>query len=91
MPVEIGDHVQTRIYFVFPKRGRVVYVPGISPKHARMEHSGLRWVGVKCDDGLTFGTIVDPSTGCLEKKVVLLKRDSSPLETIKPKQEFIDS
>ena len=91
IPVAIGDHVRTRIYFFFRKEGRVVYVPGISEKHPRLEHSGLRWVGVKCCDGLTFGTIVDPTTGCLEKKVTLVKRDGSSLETIEANQKFIDS
>lgn len=72
MAVSLGDRIRTRLWFLFPTRGIVVFVPGISEPDEEFERDGLRWVGVKGDDGSLFGELVDPESGCLSKRVVFL-------------------
>lgn len=71
----VGDRVELR-GFVRKRRGVVNYVPGISPKHAEMEHDALHWVGVTFDNGTFTGVLVDPDTGCTRKGLVFLGRGS---------------
>lgn len=49
-PVQLGDHVLTRVWFR-KRKGRVVYVPGVSALNTNMEYNGLCWVGILLDDG----------------------------------------
>lgn len=82
--VKIGDHVQTLFWWLIPTKGRVVYVPGISPQHPQMEHHGLRWVGLKTTGGDVIGLLVDPENCCLNKRDRFLGRDATPVDEIKP-------
>jgi len=86
--VEIGDHVSTRLWFrLFLKTtGRVVYIPGVTPKSPQMEHHGLRWVGVKTASGSVYGAVVDPITHRLQRSIIFEKRDSGSVDTLKPDQ-----
>jgi hypothetical protein len=88
--VQLGDAVATRPWFsLFRKKtGRVVYVPGVSPKHGEFEHNGLTWIGIKSADGGIFGSIVLPDTGCLQKNLHFLSRDASACEPIGPDAKF---
>lgn len=58
-PVQLGDHVLTRVWFR-KRKGRVVYVPGVSALNTNMEYNGLCWVGIRLDDGGFVSTVVDP-------------------------------
>ena len=89
-PVQLGDAVWTRPWFSFfrKKKGRVVYVPGISAQHGEFEHNGLTWIGVKSADGGIFGSIVLPDTGCLQKSLHFIARDASSCEYIGPDVKF---
>jgi hypothetical protein len=73
-PVQLGDHVETRVWF-WKKKGRVVYVPGVSPPNTNMEYNGLCWVGIRLEEGGFVSTVVDPEGAYLRRKEVLLKRD----------------
>jgi hypothetical protein len=75
-PVQLGDHVLTRIWFR-KRKGRVVYVPGISALNTNMEYNGLCWVGIRLDDGGFVSTVVDPGGAYLRHKEVLVERDPS--------------
>lgn len=88
--VQLGDRVKARLWLLFPKNGRVVYVPGISQRHPEFERDGLEWVVVKCDDGTVFGEVVDPKTGSLLKNLVFISRDLSSADEIKPGDKFPD-
>lgn len=85
-PVQLGDHVETRVWWR-KRRGRVVYVPGISPFNPVMERDGLRWVGVRLDDGGFVSTVVDPDGHFLRKNEKLLKRDSTGIDALKPDED----
>lgn len=89
-PVQIGDIVSARLWFAFFRKriGRVVYVPGISKKHGEFEHDGLCWVGVKTTDGSVFGNVVMPETGCVQKSLHFLERDSSKCDVVTPDTVF---
>lgn len=58
------------------KAGRISYLPGVSPLHPEMEHSGLCWAGVSGEDGTFRGSLVDPDTQCLPKSVRFCERSS---------------
>lgn len=81
--VQLGDRVETRfwlLFYRFRKRGRVVYVPGLSPINREFERDGLSWVGIKPDDDVVvIGELVNPKTGHLLERVKFLERDLSAL------------
>ena len=76
--LRLGDVVRYRSQLLFWKwkPGRVTYVPGVSPKHPEMEHSGLSWVGVAGEDGTYRGVLVDPVTLLLQRSVRFCTRGS---------------
>lgn len=86
--VKIGDRVTSRLWFrLFRKTlGRVVYVPGVTPKNPEMEHHGLRWVGVNIASGSVYGLLVDPKTNALQKSAKFDGRDESPIQALRPDQ-----
>jgi hypothetical protein len=88
--VRLGDYVRTKLFFLLPREGRVVYLPGVSQRHPQMEHGGLRWVGVKCTTGTLFGELVDPETGLLKKRLHFIRRGTEPFEPMQPDQKFDD-
>jgi hypothetical protein len=85
--VRPGDLVE--VGWLFRKRRGVVnYVPGISGPHGEMEHGGLYWVGVSLSNGTIIGTVADPDTGCLRKKVAFLERGAVDAATPLPPEPF---
>ena len=86
--VRLGDVVTARVWFIWKKKGRVVYLPGVSQKNEEFEHHGLRWVAIESDDGMLFGEIIKPDTGSLKKDVQFLARDDSPCKLITPEMKF---
>jgi len=80
--VHLGDMISAPVWFLWKKTGRVVYVPGISLMHPEFEHHNLMWVGVKCEDGMLFGEVVDPRTGCLLKRVHFGSRNASTCDLV---------
>jgi hypothetical protein len=85
--VQLGDRVETRfwlLFYRFRKRGRVVYIPGLSPFNRGFERDGLKWVGIKPDDDIVvIGELVNPKTGHLLKRVRFIDRDHSVLPDAK--------
>ena len=73
-PVQLGDHVESRVWFR-KRKGRVVYVPGVSPLNKNMEYNGLCWVGIRLEDGSFVSTVVDPDGAYLRHKEALIRRD----------------
>ena len=88
--VRLGDQVRTMFWYIIPTRGRVVYVPGVSPLHPKLEWGGMRWVGLKTSDGDVIGLWVEPGTGRLKRRVRLVARDASPMDEIQPDQKLDD-
>jgi hypothetical protein len=77
LPVMLDDRVELRVWIKLFRKlpGTVVYVPGLSKRRTQMEHGGLTWVGIRMDHGgAVVGSLVDPETGYLQKKVRLLGR-----------------
>ena len=79
--VLIGDHVQFKVGLFFWRgwqAGRVLYVPGQSPKSPQLEFNGLRWI---CVRGVTMdvGAIIDPVTDQVRKTVCFVKRTDDDL------------
>jgi len=72
--VRLGDRIETRIWFR-KHRGRVAYLPGISPFNAAMEYNGLRWVGVRLEEGGFVSVVVDPDGGHLRGNLTFVGRD----------------
>jgi hypothetical protein len=85
-PVQLGDHVETRVWWR-KRRGRVVYVPGISAVNHEMERDGLTWVGIRLDEGSFVSTVVDPDGRFLRKNEKLLARDSKAFAELKPDED----
>lgn len=68
-----GDLVTTRV-FLFRRKARVVYVPGVSKKRSSLEHHGLTWVGLQELTGPFLASLVDPKSSVLDKKVKFVER-----------------
>lgn len=84
--VELGDRVEARIWFR-RHTGRVVYLPGVSSLNRHMERDGLRWVGVRLDEGGFLSAVVDPERGCLRDKLRFLGRDSQSVPGLAPEAD----
>lgn len=83
--VRLGDRIATRYFLFLKAEGRVVYVPGISPKNDEMEFNGLTWVGIRTTGAFMMGVVVNPDTYTLQKSVRFLGRDNDgDFTTIKP-------
>ena len=79
--VQLGDCVSLRVWF--RKRiGRVVYVPGVSPRNPAFAFNGLQWVGIRLENGSLVKTIVLSKTSDLEKDITFIEHDVSPCEMI---------
>lgn len=85
-PVELGDHVQMRIFFR-KHLGRVVYLPGVSPFNPAMEYGGLRWVGVRLEEGGFASLVVDPDGGYLRNRVGFLGRATTGFTELPPEED----
>jgi hypothetical protein len=53
-----------------------------------MEHNALYWVGISFERGDFTGVIVDPDTGCTQKKIVFLERGPAEAATPLPPEPF---
>ncbi len=73
--VRLGDRVEVRYRLFFKATGRVIYVPGVSPRRPALERDGLAWVAIRFDDGGGIETVVMPD-GALKKTVRRIERDS---------------
>ena len=71
--VRLGDYVSTRIVFK-RRRGRIVYLPGVSTSNPEFERDGLTWVAIHREDGWLVGSIVHPEHQTLQKKVRFVRR-----------------
>ena len=71
--VRLGDHVEVRYWLFFKGRGRITYVPGVSPLKRTLERDGLAWVRIKLENGTLVDSIVMPD-GALQRSVTLLAR-----------------
>lgn len=85
-PVQLGDHVETRVWWR-KRRGRVVYVPGISPVNRQMERDGLKWVGIRLEEGGFVSTVVDPEGFFLRKNEKFLRRDTEGFVALRPDED----
>jgi hypothetical protein len=72
--VKLGDVVDRKGIFS-KRRGKITYIPGVSPKHREMEYGELRFVGIKIENGF-IATLVDPEHGHLKKSIVFIARDA---------------
>ena len=85
--VHLGDYVTLRVWFIL-RTGRIVYVPGISPKHKNMEYRGLRQVGVQLPDGLFLAFTVLESNEVVKLRFV--QRSSEPVAEVKPEDPLLE-
>ena len=83
----LGDVVRMRriIRWHF---GRVAYLPGVSPLNPELEHSGLKWVGIRFDDESITGALVIPEINALKPNIQFIRRDPSEVREIKPTDRF---
>jgi hypothetical protein len=78
--VRPGDRVETRVWFT-RRRGRVVYVPGVSRFNSQFEFNGLKWVAIRSEE-MIIGSVVDPRAGTLKKRVRFIERDSAAFDEV---------
>jgi hypothetical protein len=78
--VQPGDKVETRVWFI-RRKGRIVYVPGISRFNSQFEFNGLRWVAIRSEN-LIIGSIVDARYETLKRRVKFIERDGSTFEEV---------
>ena len=86
--VQMGDCVETRIFLFMKRTGRVVYLPGLSQPHPKMEHDGVRRVGVKFDDGGFGGFWIEPSTSVVIKTIKFINRNSTLSESLPSSEDW---
>lgn len=80
--VQLGDKVETKVWFR-RRSGRIAYVPGISLINVEFEHDGLRWVGIRLENGSIVATVVDPKGDyILKKSLKFVERDPTSVEEI---------
>jgi hypothetical protein len=79
--VQLGDRATVSFWFR-RHTGRVVYIPGVSPRNPEFEYNGMRWVGIRLQDRSLVATPVLTRTETLKRKVKFIDRDSSPCELI---------
>jgi hypothetical protein len=85
-PVQLGDRVEMRIWFR-KHCGRVVYLPGVSPLNPTMERDGLRWVGVRLEEGGFVSALVDPEAEYLRSRLVFVRQDGEGVVELKPGED----
>jgi hypothetical protein len=84
--VRLGDQVEIKVWFK-RRRGRIVYVPGLSPLNTQYEFNGLRWIAIRTHNML-IGSIVHPQTEALKRKVKFIQRDDSPFDRAPDDPEY---
>jgi hypothetical protein len=85
-PMQLGDEIEFRgsLLVLFRRyRGRVAYVPGISPLNPDMETAALSWVAIDVPGKMLLRRLVDPETGRV-RQTWLLRRDASEIKTLPP-------
>lgn len=82
VPVLPGDYVETTIWWR-RRRGRVVYVPFVSPLNRYMDYDGMFMVGFQIDNGPFVGAALDPDNGYLKKKNRFIAR-GEPVQMLDP-------
>lgn len=85
--VKLGDEIRKRRFFRW-QTGRIVYVPGVSPMNPDMEFNGLKYVGLRFNNGALVATLVHPNTSSIKKAVEFVKRGLSINDEIKPTDRF---
>lgn len=88
LPVQLGDRV--RLWALFrTRRGRVAYLPGVSPENPEIDFGGIFRVGIDCP-GLFVSCHVDPDSLELKKGVTFVARDPLGVPPI-PSAEELDA
>lgn len=90
VPVLLGDVVSVRVLF---KRyqGRVVYVPGISPRHVEMESDGLVDVGIRVPGKAMVGVTVLPDTRTIKQSIQFIQRDpDGAFQQVRPDENLFE-
>ncbi len=85
--VKLGDEISARD-LVFRKKGRVAYVPGISPINRELEHDRMAWIGIRFEGGTMGGVYIEHENNWVKKSVKYIGRSDAELDTIKPDEEF---
>jgi hypothetical protein len=91
IPVQVGDHVEFKVGLFFWRgwqKGRVYYVPGISPRNDDLERDGLSWVSIHGAMGSVTGFLVDPMTRRLSRAVRFLARSDDGLKETPVNYQF---
>jgi hypothetical protein len=52
-----------------------------------MEFNGLRWVGVRLNEGGFVSVVVDPKSDRLRTRLKLVARDNENVEALEPNQD----
>ena len=84
--VELGDRVQMRIW-LRKYRGRIVYIPGVSPFNPAMEFDGLRWVGARLEEGGFVSAFVDSDRNFLRSRLIFVGRDTDGIIELQPDED----
>jgi hypothetical protein len=89
--VRLGDLVETRVLLFWKTRGRIAYVPGISPPHPEMAFNGLTYVGIRSADCGMIGVTVIPETNTIKKGIRFIARDpDGNFEPMRPDERRFD-
>ena len=76
--VRPGDRIRAKMLFFSTLEGVVMHVPGVSAPRKEMVFNGIRYVGVKGDDGELYNLQVHPETARLKKSVTFISRGPDP-------------
>ena len=91
LEVRLGDLVETRVLLFWRCEGRVVYVPGVSPRHPEMDFGGLTYVGIRTKDSGMIGITVLPTTSTIKKSVKFVSRDpDGEFEEVNPDEDLFE-
>jgi len=92
MEVQVGDHVEFKLWLFFWQgwqKGRVEYVPGISPKNSALERDGMRWVGIS-GEGVRTAVLVDAATNQTRHTLRFISRSTDDFKETPKNYRFED-
>ncbi len=85
--VKLGDEISARD-LVFRKKGRVAYVPGISPINRELERDRMAWIGIRFEGGTMGGAYIEHENNWVKKSVKYIGRSDAEFDPIKPDEKF---
>jgi hypothetical protein len=78
--VEIGDRILWKRFWRRSREGKVVYIPGLCPKHPDLDFEGIGDWAFQLNDGTVYQSVYDPQRSQPKRDIRFLGRsEAEPL------------